>query len=93
MTETRTGLCLGGPKDGQMLAFDSEYFHCYETPISFRTILDKPADGPAQMTVTTTVYRWVRLMSSGFWALSDELERTPAHELIIGHLVKGYRRP
>ena len=42
MTETRTGLCLGGPKDGQMLAFDSEYFHCYETPISFRTILDRP---------------------------------------------------
>lgn len=86
--EPKEGLCIGGPRDGQLLSSRDGF-------IRFRMAKFPPLGSPSMdaritsyLEVSTFTYRWMKLFNVGLW-VDQEIAGDP--EKILRAMAVGYR--
>jgi hypothetical protein len=91
--DERSGLCLGGPKDGQFLSCKWSTLETYARTVALAALVAGEMVPASALEITTVRYRHVQFLHQGFWLLVEVLDRMPAADIILEQLVSGYRRP
>ena len=82
-----SGLCIGGPRDGQMI--ECEYPQLVVHAGRLMKMERPPLDYPVtDMTIHQFTYRLVHMLNHGFWWPADD---TPDPQMVMDALVAGYR--
>lgn len=92
MSEPHSGLCLGGPRDGQLLTVPHEFFEVHTVDsIPIRPPFP-PASSPegfVPVQVETFTYRFWPFQDQGFWV--DARAPYPILSDVIRALAAGYK--
>lgn len=90
-----SGLCLGGPKDGQYMMCKTTQFETIQTnKLRDSTYLTKDGDVPtSSISIGRVVYLYLPIFGYGFWVTEEDYVGARPPEVVMDQLMRGYRRP